>query len=63
MNLPIIWFLSGLLFAGLLISLGFQPKFMNRLLGVIFLFVGLAGLCFYGYGYYELHGGSLFTIA
>ncbi len=63
MNLPLIWILSGLLFAGLLISLGFQPKALNRLLGVIFLFVGLAGLCFYGYGYYTLEGGCALTVA
>ena len=65
MNLPLvlIWILSALLFAGLLISLGFQPKFMNKLLGFIFLFVGLSGLAFYGYGYYSLNGGSLATVA
>ncbi len=64
MNLPLvlIWILSALLFAGLLISLGFQPKFMNKLLGFIFLFVGLSGLAFYGYGYYSLNGGSLATV-
>ena len=63
MNLPLVWFLSGLLFAGLLISLGFQQKFMNKLLGFIFLFVGICGLAFYGYGYYSLDGGGLVTVA
>ena len=63
MNLPLIWILSGFLFAGLLITLGFQPKFMNRLLGVIFLFVGISGLCFYGFGYYSIYGGTLLTVA
>ena len=62
MNLPIVWILSALLFAALLISLGFQPKLMNRLLGVLFLFAGIAGLLFYGYGYYSLSGGSLMTV-
>ena len=62
MNLPIIWIFSGLIFAVLLISLGFQPKLMNRLLGVLFLFAGVAGLLFYGYGYYDLYGGSFLTV-
>ena len=44
MNLTLVWILSGLLFAGLLISLGFQPRLLNKILGVMFLFVGVAGL-------------------
>ncbi|MBO4872292.1 MAG: hypothetical protein J5496_02635 [Lachnospiraceae bacterium] len=63
MNLPLVWILAGLLFAGLLISLGFQPKFMNKLLGLIFLFVGICGLAFYGYGYYCLDGANLKSVA
>ena len=63
MNLVLVWILSGLLFAGLLISLGFQPRLMKMILGFLFLFVGIAGLGFYGYGYYQLHQGSLLTVA
>ena len=50
MSFPLVWIISGLLFAVLLISLGFQPKILNRLLGAIFLFVGVSGLLFYGFG-------------
>ncbi len=63
MDLTLIWIISGLVFAGLLISLGFQPKLLNKLLGAIFLFVGISGLCFYGYGYYCLNEGTLLTVA
>lgn len=55
--LALVWLLSGLIFLILIISLGFQPKFMNKLLGGIFLFVGICGLGFYGYGYFRLYGG------
>ncbi len=63
MNLALIWILSGLLLAALVISLGFQPRIMNKILGFLFLFVGVAGLIFYGYGYFSLGGGSLLTVA
>ena len=63
MSLTLIWILSGLLFIALLISLGFQPHFMNKLLGFLFLFVGISGLCFYGYGYFSLNEDGLLAVA
>ena len=61
-NLPLVLFLASLLFILLLLSLGFQPKFMNKLLGGIFLFVGISGIFFYGYGFFSLFGGNLVSV-
>ncbi len=63
MELTWVWILSALLFAGLLISLGFQTRIMNKILGFLFLFVGAAGLGFYGYAYFHLHNGSVLAVA
>ena len=62
MDLFVIYLLSGLLFLFLLISLGFQPQLLTRILGGILLFVALGGIGFYGFGYYSLYGGSLMSV-
>ena len=55
MTLSIIYVLTVILFLTLLLSLGFQPKAMTRITGVILLFAGISGILLYGYGYSILY--------
>ncbi len=63
MNLLSVYLLTGLLFLILLISLGFQPRLLTRILGGILLLVALGGIGFYGFGYYKLYGGTMMSVA
>ncbi|MBQ7601690.1 MAG: hypothetical protein IJU49_05975, partial [Lachnospiraceae bacterium] len=62
MHLVFVYILAALLFLFLLITLGFKPRFISRMNGVILVFVAVVGLGAYGYGYYSLYGGSLRTV-
>ena len=62
MPLAVVYAVAAVLFLLLLISLGFKPKFIARINGIVLTFVGLAGLFFYGYGFYALFGGTLRTM-
>ena len=62
MHLVLIYLLATLLFVLVVISLGFKPKFISRMNGVILLFVAIVGIGTYGYGYYSLYGGSVRTV-
>ena len=59
MHLVLIYLLATLLFVLVVISLGFKPKFISRMNGVILLFVAIVGIGTYGYGYYSLYPSSL----
>ena len=63
MSLAVIYILATVLFLLLLISLGFKPKFISRITGIILLFVAICGIGVYGYGYYTLFGGTFRTVA
>lgn len=58
MALAAVLIIAAILFLMILVSLGFQPKFMARLIGVIILVCGIAGIFLYGYGYYTIYGPS-----
>lgn len=63
MTLAVVYILATVLFLLLLISLGFKPKFISRITGIILLFVAICGIGVYGYGYYTLFGGTFRTVA
>lgn len=44
------------LFLALLLSLGFQPRFLTRIAGVLLFTAGVLGTLLYGYGYLSLYG-------
>ena len=44
------------LFLVLLLSLGFQPRFLARIAGILLLVAGVFGTLLYGYGYWSLCG-------
>ena len=62
MKLILLLICAGAIFAFLLISLGFQPKIMNRITGCIFLVSGILGIILYGYGFYRLYGASAIAV-
>lgn len=62
MNLAAVYILSTLFLLVLIISLGFKPKFISRITGIILLFVAVCGIGLYGYGYYTLFGGTMRTV-
>ena len=62
MNLFLVYLLAALLFLFLLISLGFQPKNLQKLFGIIFIVIGIGGIGFYGYGYFHLYGGNIVSV-
>lgn len=62
MPLAVVYIIAIVLFLLLLISLGFKPKFIARINGIVLTFVGLSGFIAYGYGYYNLFGGNFRTI-
>lgn len=51
------------LFLMLLLSLGFQPRFLSRIAGVLLLAAGVSGTLLYGYGYWSLCGNVPEAIA
>ena len=55
MGLILVYLVAGILFAALLIILGFQPALLRKLTGYILLFVGACGIGIYGYGYYTIY--------
>lgn len=55
-SLLIVYFLSVVLFLALLLSLGFQPRFLTRIAGVLLLAAGISGTLLYGYGYIYKYG-------
>ena len=56
MTLALIYVFSAILFLLLLISLGFQPRFLSRITGALLLVIGAAGTLLYGYGFFKLFG-------
>lgn len=58
MSLAAVLIVTAVLFLIILISLGFQPKFMGTLLGCMIVFCGIAGTLLYGYGYFAIYGPS-----
>ena len=58
MPLAVVLVITAVLFLIILISLGFQPKFMARLIGAIIFITGIAGILLYGYGYFCIYGPS-----
>ena len=58
MSLAAVLIITAILFLVILISLGFQPKFMGTLLGCMIVFCGIAGTLLYGYGYFAIYGPS-----
>ena len=60
--LVIIYLLSGLLFLMLLLSLGRRSFGFARPTGSILLFVCIAGVALYGYGYYHIYASRLLAI-
>ena len=57
--LVIVYLLAAAVFLALLISLGFKPRFITRLNGVILCFAAVAGVLLYGYGYRTLYPNLL----
>ncbi|MBE6122870.1 MAG: hypothetical protein E7190_09160 [Erysipelotrichaceae bacterium] len=53
---------AGLILTLLLVSLGSQPKVMNRITGYLFLVSGIAGIILYGYGFFRLYGATAITV-
>ncbi len=51
MDLALVYIPTVVLFLVLLLSLGFQPKFMSKLTGGLLFFAGISGILLYGYGY------------
>lgn len=56
LTLLLVYFAAMVLFLILLLSLGFQPRFLTRIAGVLLLAAGISGTLLYGYGYYALYG-------
>ncbi len=54
LSLLLVYLAAVVLFLLLLLSLGFQPRFLTRIAGILLLAAGLAGTLLYGYGYYKL---------
>ncbi len=52
-----------LLFLVLLLSLGFQPRFITRISGILLLITGVFGTLFYGYGFYTIYGSIPQSVA
>ena len=51
MSLAVVYTVAVAAFLALVFSLGFQPKLLTKLNGVILLIVGISGIILYGYGY------------
>ena len=56
LSLIAVYAIAVALFMVLLISLGFQPRIVTRLTGVLLLITGIFGTLFYGYGFYTNYG-------
>ena len=56
LTLLLVYFAAVVLFLLLLLSLGFQPRFLTRIAGILLLAAGLSGTLLYGYGYFALYG-------
>lgn len=54
LSLILVYLAAVVLFMILLLSLGFQPRFLTRIAGILLLVAGLSGTLLYGYGYYRL---------
>lgn len=54
MTLFLVYLFSSALFLLLMISLGFQPRFLNRITGALLLLAGVGGTILYGYGFVSL---------
>ncbi len=55
MSLIAVYLIAVVLFILILISLGFQPKFIARSSGALLFITGVLGTLFYGYGYHTLY--------
>ena len=60
--MALVLILTAILFLILLVSLGFQPKFITRILGGLIFVVGIAGILLYGYGYCAIYGPSAMAV-
>ena len=56
LSLLLVYLAAVVLFLLLLLSLGFRPRFLTRIAGILLLAAGLSGTLLYGYGYYALYG-------
>ncbi|MBQ6432155.1 MAG: hypothetical protein IJJ99_09815 [Oscillospiraceae bacterium] len=54
LTLTAVYLVAVALFLLLLLSLGFQPRFLTRIAGVLLLLAGVSGTLLYGYGYWSL---------
>lgn len=54
--LYLVFLLSALLFALVLVSLGFRPALLTRFTGLLLAVTACAGIVLYGYGFYSLSG-------
>lgn len=54
LSLLFVYFAAVVLFLLLLLSLGFQPRFLKRIAGILLLVAGLSGTLLYGYGFHVL---------
>ncbi len=54
LSLLLVYFAAVVLFLLLLLSLGFQPRFLTRIAGILLLVAGISGALLYGYGYHAL---------
>lgn len=55
LTLAAVYLAAVALFLLLLLSLGFQPRFLTRIAGVLLLLAGISGTLLYGYGYWSLY--------
>lgn len=54
LTLLAVYGVSFALFTVLLLSLGVQPQFLTKILGIVLLVVGISGILLFGYGYWAL---------
>ena len=54
LTLAAVYLAAVALFLLLLFSLGFQPRFLTRIAGILLLVAGISGTLLYGYGYWSL---------